>query len=76
MVPLPRKRVVMVLLLAWLTTSTFSYCPHMIPYMNEWVLDRKSAYKILADGNLDWGQNRRLVEEFLDTNPDVKLTKS
>jgi hypothetical protein len=35
-----------------------------------------AADKILADGNLGWGQNRRLVEEFLDTNPDVKLTKS
>jgi hypothetical protein len=67
------KKIVLALLLAWLGASTFSYFPQMIPYMNEWVLDRRSAYKILADSNIDWGQNERLVEEFLRNNSDVKL---
>jgi hypothetical protein len=43
----------------------------MIPYMNEWVFNRKLAYTILADSNLDWGQNRGLVSNFLKKNPDV-----
>src|SRR5262249_46578242 len=60
-------------LLVWLAVSTFSYFPQMIPYMNELVLDRKFAYKILADSNLDWGQNQKLVEQFLSKNPDVTL---
>jgi hypothetical protein len=36
----------------------------MIPYMNEWVRDRRLSYKILADSNLDWGQDSDVVEEF------------
>jgi hypothetical protein len=67
------RKLSLVLLLLWLTVSTFSYFPHMIPYMNEWVVDRSLAYKILADSNLDWGRNEQLVHEFLKQNPDVIL---
>ena len=67
------KKAGLVLLLAWLCASTMSYFPHMIPYMNEWVVDRKMSYKLLADSNIDWGQNQYLVDEFLIKNPDVKL---
>ena len=66
----PRK-CFLALLVLWLGISVASYYPHMIPYMNEWVFDRKLAYKILADSNLDWGQNARLVSQFLEKNPDV-----
>lgn len=45
----------------------------MIPYMNEWVWDRTSSYKILADSNLDWGQDAGVVRKFLKANPDVVL---
>jgi 4-amino-4-deoxy-L-arabinose transferase-like glycosyltransferase len=67
----PRK-VALVCLVVWLGLSTFSYFPHMIPYMNEWV-DRTSSYKILADSNLDWGQDAGVVRKFLKANPDVVL---
>ena len=43
----------------------------MIPYMNEWVHDRRLSYRYLADSNLDWGQDYDLVEKFLKENPDV-----
>jgi hypothetical protein len=66
-----RRRVVLGLLVVWLGISVASYYPNMIPYMNEWVLDRKLAYKVLADSNLDWGQNSAAVEAFLKKNPDV-----
>lgn len=66
----PRKAILCLLVL-WLGVSVASYYPHMIPYMNEWVFNRKLAYKILADSNLDWGQNKRLVENFLKNNPGV-----
>jgi 4-amino-4-deoxy-L-arabinose transferase-like glycosyltransferase len=68
-----RKRVVLVCLVAWLALSTFSYFPHLIPYMNEWVWDRTSSYRILADSNLDWGQDAGVVRRFLKANPDVAL---
>jgi hypothetical protein len=60
-------------LFVWLALSVFSYFPHMIPYMNEWVVDRRFAYEILGDSNLDWGQNESVVRQFLRRNRDVIL---
>jgi 4-amino-4-deoxy-L-arabinose transferase-like glycosyltransferase len=68
-----RSKAALVLLGAWLGISTLSYYPHMIPYLNELVPDRRFGYKILADSNLDWGQNERWVHRFLIENPDVAL---
>ena len=31
------------------------------------------SYRLLADSNLDWGQNEPLVQDFLARNPDVVL---
>ncbi len=45
----------------------------MIPYMNEWMHDRRLAYKVLADSNLDWDQDAYVVNDFLKKNPDVIL---
>ena len=67
------QKTALALLLVWLAASAFSYYPNMIPYMNEWVPDRKLSYQILADSNLDWGQNLGLVRNFLKNNPDVVL---
>jgi 4-amino-4-deoxy-L-arabinose transferase-like glycosyltransferase len=65
------RKAFLCLLVLWLGVSVASYYPHMIPYMNEWVSDRKLAYKILADSNLDWGQNAHVVRDFLKKNPDI-----
>ena len=61
----------LVLAVLWLALSSASYFPQMIPYMNEWVPDRRLAYKILGDSNLDYGQDTYLVNAFLKKNPDV-----
>ena len=68
----PEKALLSALVL-WLAGSVASYYPQMIPYMNEWVRDRRLSYRILADSNLDWGQDGALVAEFLRNNPDVVL---
>jgi hypothetical protein len=70
--PLARKAL-LATLVVWMAISVGSYYPHMIPYMNEWVHDRRLSYKILADSNLDWGQDAGVVDEFLKRNPDVIL---
>jgi 4-amino-4-deoxy-L-arabinose transferase-like glycosyltransferase len=71
---LPRWRQIgLGLLVVWLAVSTMRYYPHLIPYMNEWAGDRRLAYRLLADSNLDWGQNEPLVRDFLARNPDVVL---
>jgi len=68
-----RKKTTLAVLLIWLGLSTFSYYPHMIPYMNEWLFDRRLSYRIVADSNIDWGQNMGVVQKFLKANPDVVL---
>ncbi len=71
---LPRRsQIGLSLLVVWLGLSTFSYYPHLIPYLNEWAGDRRLIYRLLADSNLDWGQNAYLVRDFLAKNPDVVL---
>jgi hypothetical protein len=67
------KQLALGVLLAWLCLSTASYYPNLIPYMNEWVVDRRFEYKILGDSNLDYGQDWYLVSDFMQKNPDVVL---
>ena len=54
----------------YLVVSVASYFPHYLSYFNELVPDRKQAYRILSDSNIDWGQNRAELTEFLAANPD------
>jgi len=68
-----RTQIALGLLVLWACVSTISYYPNLIPYMNEWVIDRKQSYKILVDSNLDYGQEGDLVHHFLTRNPDVVL---
>jgi len=65
------KKAGFVLLGMYLIVSVVSYYPHYLSYFNELVLDRKQAYKILADSNLDWGQNKAALSDFLSKHHDV-----
>ncbi|MCU0726609.1 MAG: glycosyltransferase family 39 protein [Planctomycetes bacterium] len=56
------------LLGVWQVVSVLSYHPHQIAYFNEIVPDRRLSWRYLADSNLDWGQNRRDLEEYLSAN--------
>jgi hypothetical protein len=58
-----------VVLASWVAVSTLSYYPHFIPYFNEFVLDRKLAYRHLADSNLDWRGNEWYLAEYLRRHP-------
>jgi 4-amino-4-deoxy-L-arabinose transferase-like glycosyltransferase len=57
----------------YLIVSVLSYYPHYIPYFNELVPDRRMAYKILADSNLDWGQAGWYVAQYKATHPEAVL---
>jgi ATP synthase F1 gamma subunit len=65
-----RFKITIILLLLYLLASVLSYFPHYLSYFNELVLDRKNAYRILADSNIDWGQNRWYLREFQAQHPD------
>ncbi|MFQ5922463.1 MAG: hypothetical protein ACE5M4_06430, partial [Anaerolineales bacterium] len=54
----------------FLLISVASYFPHYLSYFNELVTDRKQAYRVLSDSNIDWGQNRAELSEFLSTHAD------
>jgi len=54
---------------SYLVISVLSYFPHYIPYLNELVYDRRSAYKLLADSNIDWGQSEGYLRRYLEKNP-------
>jgi len=70
----PRKRWTLpIACLCWIALSVAGYFPHMIPYFNELLTDRRFAYRILADSNLDWGQNMWIVEKYIKDHPHVQL---
>ena len=58
-------------LLVYLGVSVLSYFPHFIPYFNELVWDRRQAYRVLADSNLDWGQDGWYVNQWLEKHPEA-----
>ncbi|HSF83757.1 MAG TPA: glycosyltransferase family 39 protein [Anaerolineales bacterium] len=58
---------------AYLAISVISYHPYYIPYFNELVPDRRLAYQILADSNLDWGQAGKAVQQYLDRHPQAHV---
>ncbi|NET13004.1 MAG: hypothetical protein F6K08_09150 [Okeania sp. SIO1H6] len=70
-----RYRIFVTSLVAYLLISNISYFPHYLSYFNELLLDRKMAYTILADSNLDWGQNWIYLEQYLERNPDAKYMR-
>ncbi len=55
----------------YLSISVLSYYPYHISYFNEIILDRKQAYKYLADSNIDWGQNKNELDKYLLDHPDA-----
>jgi hypothetical protein len=65
------RRWAAVLLVAWTAASALSYYPHFISYFNEFVPDRKLAYRHLADSNLDWRGNEWYLTEYIRRHPEV-----
>ena len=57
----------------YLIFSVLSYHPHYIPYINELVLDRRFAYKYLADSNLDWEQADFYLDDYLAEHPNARV---
>ncbi len=66
-----RYRIFVASLVAYLLISNLSYFPHYLSYFNELLVDRKMGYTILADSNLDWGQNGYYLQQYLERNPDA-----
>lgn len=65
------RRYTAVILVVWAAVSALSYYPHFISYFNEFVPDRKLAYRHLADSNLDWRGNEWYLTEYIRRHPGV-----
>ena len=65
------RRYAALILVAWAAISALSYYPHFISYFNEFVPDRKLAYRHLADSNLDWRGNEWYLTEYVRRHPGV-----
>jgi hypothetical protein len=59
--------------LATIVLSTVSYHPDYLAYFNEIVWDRRTAYRYLADSNLDWGQSEGSLRDFMASHPEAVL---
>ena len=66
-----RYRIFLTSLVAYLLISNLSYFPHYLSYFNELLIDRKMGYTILADSNLDWGQNQNYLKQYLEINAEA-----
>lgn len=60
-----------VLLIIWYLFSTLSSFPNFLAYFNEFAGGSKNGYKILADSNLDWGQDIYRLKKYLEQNKQV-----
>jgi Dolichyl-phosphate-mannose-protein mannosyltransferase len=60
-----------IFLVVWVAVSTLSYHPHFISYFNEFVPDRRFAYRKLADSNLDWRGNEWYLTEYIRRHPET-----
>ena len=60
-------------LLIYLALSVFSYYPFYLAYFNELVWDRRQAYKVLADSNLDWGQSDWYLQRYVASHPQAHV---
>lgn len=65
------RKSAVVIAVVYLIVSVLSYFPHYISYFNELIWDRTQAYKVLADSNIDWGQNEWYLTQYRKEHPDA-----
>lgn len=67
------QKTVSCVLIAWLAASTLFNFPYYTAYFNEFLWDKTKAYKILADSNLDYGQQEYQLQAYLKAHPRATL---
>lgn len=58
---------------AWLLVSVFSFANNYIPYTNEFISNKKMAFKIVGTSNIDFGQGLSAAEAYVKHHPDVRF---
>jgi hypothetical protein len=58
-------------LLAFEAISVFRYFPHFLPYTNEFITDKKLAYKKIASSNICYGEGGKFLRNYLNKHSDA-----
>ena len=69
-------KAILSVLAIYLVVSVLSYYPHYISYFNEFVWNRTMSYKYLLDSNLDWGQNKNYLSQYMKAHPSAMFRTS
>jgi hypothetical protein len=64
-----RMKYLLLLFLTYEAISVLLYFPHFLPYTNEFILDKKMAYRKVADTNLCYGEGKKFLEEYRVKHP-------
>lgn len=64
----PPFRYVLILILLFHAAMAYRIAPHYIVFANDFWGGSNNTYRILPDGNTDWGQNLKFVNEYLAQN--------
>jgi len=67
------KRAVFVLLVVYSIITYYLFFPNLIAYSNEFIANKKNAYRIIGNANLDYGQSYFLLHKFMDKHQSVKF---
>ncbi len=68
-----RSKVFIPLLALYSLVSYYIFFPNLLSYTNELIVNKRDAYKLIADSNIDFGQDEFIVEKYLKNNPDVQV---
>jgi hypothetical protein len=65
-------QILLSILLAWIVIIPILNYPNYVSYFNEFIGGSKNGYKYVTDSNVDWGQDLKRLEIFLEQNPQIE----
>jgi hypothetical protein len=65
------KKWIIYFLLTFQLVSVASYFPHFLPYTNEFLRNKKMAYKTLGDTNIGYREGEKFRKAYMKKNPEV-----
>ena len=69
-----RKQYILYALFAFQAFSVLRFFPHFLPYTNEFITNKKLAYKKIADTNLCYGEGQKFLWKYLSINKNIILS--
>ncbi|HEX6387180.1 MAG TPA: hypothetical protein VF177_21140 [Anaerolineae bacterium] len=61
-----RTQVFLAVIMGWYVVGSLRQRPHYLAYFNELAGGPAQGYRYLADSNLDWGQDLKLLADFIN----------